>query len=95
MNRHRPGASLRLSAGLGPDFFYERLISFVEPGGIAMELMELSVGAGSQVDEDRLIRAGSQGDHQAVETLLRRYQRRLFQTAMRVLGNAADAEDVL
>jgi RNA polymerase sigma-70 factor (ECF subfamily) len=85
----------RLSAGLGPDFLYERLRSFVEPGGIAMELMELPVGAGSQVDEDSLIRAGSQGDHQAVETLFRRYQRRLFQTAMRVLGNAADAEDVL
>ena len=60
-----------------------------------MQLMELPVGAGSQVDEVSLIRAGSQGDHQAVETLFRRYQRRLFQTAMRVLGNAADAEDVL
>src|ERR1700730_3660017 len=60
-----------------------------------MELMELPVGAGSQLDEDNLIRAGSQGDHQAVETLFRRYQRRLFQIAMRVLGNSADAEDVL
>jgi RNA polymerase sigma-70 factor, ECF subfamily len=60
-----------------------------------MELMELRVGAGPQLDEDSLIRAGSQGDHQAVETLFRRYQRRLFQTAMRVLGNSADAEDVL
>jgi len=60
-----------------------------------MELMEFRVGAGSQPDEDSLIRAGSEGDHQAVETLFRRYQRRLFQTAMRVLGNPADAEDVL
>jgi RNA polymerase sigma-70 factor, ECF subfamily len=60
-----------------------------------MELMELPVGDGSQLDEDNLIRAGSQGDHQAVETLFRRYQRRLFQIAMRVLGNSADAEDVL
>lgn len=57
--------------------------------------MELRIGAGLQLDEDRLIRAGCRGDHQAVETLFRRYQRRLFQTAMRVLGNAADAEDVL
>jgi len=57
--------------------------------------MELSVRAGWRLDEDRLIRAGRRGDHQAVETLFRRYQRRLFQTAMRVLGNAADAEDVL
>jgi RNA polymerase sigma-70 factor, ECF subfamily len=83
-----------LSAGLDPDFFYERLRSFVEPGGIAMELMELRGRAGP-LDEDSLIRAGSQGDHQAVETLFRRYQRRLFQTAMRVLGNSADAEEVL
>ena len=57
--------------------------------------MELRIGAGLQLDEDRLIRAGRRGDHQAVETLFRRYQRRLFQIAMRVLGNAADAEDVL
>src|ERR1700730_15875639 len=48
-----------------------------------------------QLDEDRLIRAGRRGDHSALETLFRRYQRRLFQTAMRVLGNAADAEDVM
>jgi len=60
-----------------------------------MELMELHAGVGSQLDEDRLVRAGCRGDHQAVETLFRRYQRRLFKTAMRVLGNAADAEDVL
>ena len=57
--------------------------------------MELSVRAGWHLDEDRLLRAGRRGDHQAIETLFRRYQRRLFQTAMRVLGNAADAEDVL
>jgi RNA polymerase sigma-70 factor, ECF subfamily len=48
-----------------------------------------------QLDEARLIRAGRRGDHQAVETLFRRYQRRLFHTALRVLGNAADAEDVM
>src|SRR5207302_6597488 len=29
------------------------------------------------------------------ETLFRRYQRPLFQTALRVLGNAEDAEDAL
>jgi RNA polymerase sigma-70 factor, ECF subfamily len=60
-----------------------------------MELMELRASVGSQLDEDRLVRAGRRGDHHAVETLFRRYQRRLFQVAMRVLGNAADAEDVL
>src|SRR6202140_624422 len=66
--------------------------SAVEPRRITMELL---IGAASQLDEDALICAGRRGDHQAVETLFRRYQRRLFQTAMRVLGNAADAEDVL
>ncbi|HEV3374286.1 MAG TPA: sigma-70 family RNA polymerase sigma factor [Candidatus Acidoferrum sp.] len=45
--------------------------------------------------EEKLIRAGQRGDRQAVETLFRRYQRQLFQTALRVLGNAEDAEDAL
>jgi RNA polymerase sigma-70 factor, ECF subfamily len=47
------------------------------------------------VSEQKLIRAGQKGDAQAVETLFRRYQRPLFQTALRVLGNAEDAEDAL
>jgi len=50
---------------------------------------------GTQINEEKLIRAGQQGDSQAVETLFRRYQRPLFQTALRVLGNAEDAEDAL
>ena len=45
--------------------------------------------------EEKLIRAGQRGDHQAVETLFRRYHRPLFQTALRVLGNTEDAEDAL
>jgi RNA polymerase sigma-70 factor, ECF subfamily len=48
-----------------------------------------------QFDEGKLIRAGQRGDQQAVEQLFRRYQRPLFQTALRVLGNAEDAEDAL
>ncbi len=48
-----------------------------------------------QFSEDKLIRAGQKGDSQAVETLFRRYQRPLFQTALRVLGNTEDAEDAL
>ena len=48
-----------------------------------------------QVDEDKLIRAGQRGDERAVEALFRRYQRPLFQTALRVLGNTEDAEDAL
>jgi RNA polymerase sigma-70 factor, ECF subfamily len=47
------------------------------------------------INEQKLIRAGQKGDAQAVETLFRRYQRPLFQTALRVLGNAEDAEDAL
>jgi RNA polymerase sigma-70 factor (ECF subfamily) len=46
-------------------------------------------------NEEKLIRAGQRGDHQAVETLFRRYERPLFQTALRVLGNTEDAEDAL
>ena len=48
-----------------------------------------------QGSEEKLIRAGQRGDHQAVEALFRRYQRPLFQTALRVLGNTEDAEDAL
>jgi RNA polymerase sigma-70 factor (ECF subfamily) len=46
-------------------------------------------------NEEKLIRAGQRGDERAVETLFRRYQRPLFQTALRVLGNTEDAEDAL
>ncbi len=48
-----------------------------------------------QLSEEKLIRAGQRGDAEAMETLFRRYQRQLFQTALRVLGNAEEAEDAL
>ncbi|HVS89184.1 MAG TPA: sigma-70 family RNA polymerase sigma factor [Candidatus Acidoferrum sp.] len=57
--------------------------------------MATQVAVATQWSEEELIRAGQQGDRQAVETLFRRYQRQLFQTALRVLGNAEDAEDAL
>ena len=57
--------------------------------------MATQVAVGTELNEVRLIRAGQRGDSQAVETLFRRYQRPLFQTALRVLGNAEDAEDAL
>ena len=57
--------------------------------------MATQAAVGIQGSEEKLIRAGQRGDHQAVETLFRRYQRPLFQTALRVLGNAEDAEDAL
>ncbi|HUL17133.1 MAG TPA: sigma-70 family RNA polymerase sigma factor [Terriglobales bacterium] len=50
---------------------------------------------GTELNETKLIRAGQRGNAEAVETLFRRYQRPLFQTALRVLGNSEDAEDAL
>src|SRR5216683_3338221 len=57
--------------------------------------MATQVAVATQFNEQKLIRAGQRGDSQAVETLFRRYHRPLFQTALRVLGNAEDAEDAL
>jgi RNA polymerase sigma-70 factor (ECF subfamily) len=57
--------------------------------------MATQVAVTTQINEGKLIRAGQRGDSQAVEQLFRRYQRPLFQTALRVLGNAEDAEDAL
>ena len=57
--------------------------------------MATQAAVGIQGSEDKLIRAGQRGDHQAVEALFRRYERPLFQTALRVLGNTEDAEDAL
>src|SRR5215472_3566242 len=57
--------------------------------------MATQVIGATQVSEEKLIRAGQRGDAQAIETLFRRYHRQLYQTALRVLGNAEDAEDAL
>ena len=57
--------------------------------------MATQVAVGIPGSEEKLIRAGQRGDQQAVEMLFRRYQRPLFQTALRVLGNTEDAEDAL
>ena len=56
---------------------------------------QVAVAVGTQFNEEKLIRAGQKGDSQAVEALFNRYHRPLFQTALRVLGNAEDAEDAL
>src|ERR1700740_3641910 len=61
---------------------------------MATQLATQVIGT-TQLSEDKLIRAGQRGDGQAIETLFRRYHRPLFQTALRVLGNAEDAEDAL
>lgn len=57
--------------------------------------MATQVAVRMDLNEASLIRAGQRGNAEAVETLFRRYQRPLFQTALRVLGNADDAEDAL
>src|SRR6201981_4267883 len=57
--------------------------------------MATQVAVATELNEAKLIRAGQRGDALAVETLFRRYQRPLFQTALRVLGNNEDAEDAL
>jgi RNA polymerase sigma-70 factor (ECF subfamily) len=62
---------------------------------VAANAAAVVVNADKVVNEDNLIRAGQGGDHEAMETLFRRYHRPLFQTALRVLGNAEDAEDAL
>lgn len=62
---------------------------------MATQVGTTQIAMGAELNETRLIRAGQKGDPQAVETLFRRYHRPLFQTALRVLGNAEDAEDAL
>jgi RNA polymerase sigma-70 factor (ECF subfamily) len=57
--------------------------------------MATQVAVAAELNEAKLIRAGQRGDERAVETLFQRYHRPLFQTALRVLGNAEDAEDAL
>jgi len=57
--------------------------------------MATQAAVGMELNEAKLIRAGQRGDAQAVDALFKRYQRPLFQTALRVLGNAEDAEDAL
>ena len=59
------------------------------------EKMATQVAVGTELNEAKLIRAGQRGDLQAVDVLFKRYHRPLFQTALRVLGNAEDAEDAL
>lgn len=57
--------------------------------------MTLYVRLEAQLNEANLIRAGQLGDHRAVDKLFRSYRRRLLGSALRVLGNVADAEDAL
>jgi RNA polymerase sigma-70 factor (ECF subfamily) len=46
-------------------------------------------------DDSQLIALSLRGDHAAFGVLVGRYQDRLYQTTYRLLGNAADAQDVV
>src|SRR6202035_5012777 len=87
--RQRAGALKRRNICAGPNV---RVLG--ELGGDQMAT-QVAVAVGTQFNEEKLIRAGQKGDSQAVEALFNRYHRPLFQTALRVLGNAEDAEDAL
>src|SRR5918996_1502640 len=51
--------------------------------------------AASRPDEERLIERCRQGDLGAFEELYRAHAGRLYGVALRLLGNSADAEDIL
>ena len=55
---------------------------------MATQVISTTQLSDQKLSEQKLIRAGQRGDSAAIEALFRRYQRQLFQTALRVLGNA-------
>src|SRR5690242_20872804 len=58
-------------------------------------MMATQVVLGSKTSEERLIRAGQQGEAQALNILFRRHHKALFHSALGILGNPEDAEDAL
>src|SRR5260370_22355163 len=57
--------------------------------------MAVAMDATGRMNEELLIRKGLRGDEEALETLFMRHERAMFQTGLRLLGNAEDAEDAL
>jgi RNA polymerase sigma-70 factor (ECF subfamily) len=51
--------------------------------------------SGPGISEDDLVSHAAQGNEDAFEALMRRYNQRLFRTARSILGNDADAEEAL
>lgn len=51
--------------------------------------------SGSKVSDEDLVSHAAHGDEDAFEAIMRRYNQRLFRTARSILGNDAEAEDVL
>jgi RNA polymerase sigma-70 factor, ECF subfamily len=48
-----------------------------------------------QVEDSILVRAAQNGDVDAFEELVRRYQTSIYRVALRILGSRADAQDVV
>jgi len=57
--------------------------------------MAVAMDVNGRMNEELLIRKGLRGDEEALEMLFTMHKRTLFQTALRLLGNAEDAEDAL
>lgn len=53
------------------------------------------VSSAQRIPEAALVAAAQQGDLPAFEQLVRRYEPRVFRLAVRIVGNEADAEDVM
>lgn len=47
------------------------------------------------LDDRSLITRAQSGDHEAFDALMRKYEARMFRTAMRILGNESEAEDAV
>lgn len=58
-------------------------------------MADLSTPATGLDEETTLIKCAQQGDLHAFEVLMQRYEHRLFRLAQQLMGNSADAEDVL
>ncbi|MGH9466261.1 MAG: sigma-70 family RNA polymerase sigma factor [Terriglobales bacterium] len=56
---------------------------------------QMAHAAAVPADEAELIRRSQQGDWTAFEVLVQRYEHRIFRLAQRMMGNDADAEDVM
>lgn len=57
---------------------------------------EIGMATLEEVDDERaLVARARAGDAGAFETIVERYERRIYRLALQMMGNAADAEDVL
>ena len=57
--------------------------------------MQVQINRQAKQNEEQLIRKGLRGDPDSLETLFARHSPKLYQAALRLLGNPHDAEDAL